>query len=152
MNRLTVERLEEKTKRIQHYLSLTGGDWERTFFITLARNFGFGTNAQAFEQWALTIDPQAIGKHRDNPLQVEAFFMGHTGLLDPQNLAPDRIDEHFTHLQTEYDFLRHKFGLAAPHGQSLEVWAFASSKLSPRPALATRATLCGTANRFFASA
>ena len=31
MNRLTVERLEEKTQRIQRYLSLTDGDWERVF-------------------------------------------------------------------------------------------------------------------------
>ena len=111
MNRLTVERLEEKTQRIQRYLSLTDGDWERMFFITLARNFGFGTNAQAFEQWALTIDPQAIGKHRDNAFQVEAFFMGQAGLLDPQALAPDRIDDYFTRLQNEYAFLRHKFSL-----------------------------------------
>lgn len=111
MNRLTVERLEEKTQRIQRYLSLTDGDWERVFFITLARNFGFGTNAQAFEQWALTIDPQAIGKHRDNAFQVEAFFMGQAGLLDPQALAPDRIDDYFTRLQNEYAFLRHKFSL-----------------------------------------
>lgn len=81
------------------------------FFITLARNFGFGTNAQAFEQWALTIDPQAIGKHRDNAFQVEAFFMGQAGLLDPQALAPDRIDDYFTRLQNEYAFLRHKFSL-----------------------------------------
>ena len=39
---LTVERLEQKTERIAHWLRETAGDWERTFFITLARAFGFG--------------------------------------------------------------------------------------------------------------
>lgn len=111
MSRLAVERLEEKTKRIRRYLQQTGGDWERAFFITLARNFGFGTNAEAFEQWAFTIEPSAVGKHRDAPLQVEAFFMGQAGLLDSELVPAERQDDHFRHLQTEYAFLRHKFGL-----------------------------------------
>ena len=35
LSRLTVERLESKTDRVQQYLHRTGGDWERAFFITL---------------------------------------------------------------------------------------------------------------------
>lgn len=111
MSRLTVERLEEKTRRIQRYLQQTDGDWERAFFITLARNFGFGTNAEAFERWAFTISPSAVGKHRDMPFQVEAFFMGQAGLLDASLVPEERQDDYFRQLQTEYAFLRHKFGL-----------------------------------------
>ena len=111
MSRLTVERLEEKTNRVQRYLKQTGGDWERAFFMTLARNFGFGTNAQAFEQWAATINPQQIGKHRDDEFQVEAFFMGQAGLLDDRLVKPERRDSYYMRLKTEYAFLQHKFDL-----------------------------------------
>ena len=111
LSRLTVERLESKTDRVQQYLHRTGGDWERAFFITLARNFGFGTNAQAFEQWALTIDPQQIGKHRDDVFQVEAFFMGQAGLLDDPLVKAERRDSYYMRLKSEYAFLQHKFGL-----------------------------------------
>lgn len=111
LSRLTVERLESKTDRVQQYLHRTGGDWERAFFITLARNFGFGTNAQAFEQWALTIDPQQIGKHRDDVFQVEAFFMGQAGLLDDTLVKAERRDSYYMRLKSEYAFLQHKFGL-----------------------------------------
>ena len=111
LSRLTVERLEAKTQRVASYLQRTGGDWERAFFITLARNFGFGTNAEPFERWAFTIDPSAVGKHRDDVFQVEAFFMGQAGLLDEELVRPDRRDDYFRRLQAEYAFLRHKFGL-----------------------------------------
>jgi threonine aldolase len=33
-------------------LATTCNDWEQTFFIALARNFGFGVNNDAFEHWA----------------------------------------------------------------------------------------------------
>lgn len=82
MSALTIERLETKTQRIEHWLKETTGDWERAFFIILARAFGFGTNADAMERWAATIHPQHIGKHRDSLEQVEAFFLGMAGLVD----------------------------------------------------------------------
>lgn len=111
MSRLTVERLEEKTERVQQYLKRVDNDWERAFFITLARNFGFGTNAQAFEQWAFTIEPQHIGKHRDDVFQVEAFFMGQAGLLSDHLVPPERRDSYYMRLKSEYTFLQHKFNL-----------------------------------------
>ncbi len=111
MSALTAERLEEKTRRIDQLLELTGGDWEQTFFITLARNFGFGVNAEAFEQWALRIPPSAVGKHRDNLFQVEAFFFGQAGLLEDNAVEPEQRDAHFLALQQEYRFLAHKFSL-----------------------------------------
>lgn len=111
LNRLTVERLEEKTRRIEGYLQRTGGDWERTFFIALARSFGFGTNAPAFEQWAFAVPLSAVGRHRDDPLQVEAFFFGQAGLLDERLVPPARRDSHFERLRGEYAFLKNKFSL-----------------------------------------
>ena len=117
MTRLTVERLEEKTERIRGYLEKTGGDWERAFFMTIARNFGFGTNAEIFERWAATILPGDVGKHRDNEFQVEAFFMGQAGLLSPDRIALERQDDYYQQLCSEYAFLRHKFNLQPIDGK-----------------------------------
>ena len=110
LSSLTTERLQQKTERIRDYLRQTNGDWERAFFISLARNFGFGVNAEAFEAWAMTIEPSQIGKHRDNLLQVEAFFFGQAGLLD--NISPEYADDDYVKLlQREYAFLKNKFSL-----------------------------------------
>ena len=108
---LTAERLEDKTNRLSGYLQRTRNDWERTFFIALARNFGFSVNSEAFEEWAFLIEPSAVGKHRDNAFQVEAFFFGQAGLLDDAAVAQERRDDYFCRLQKEYAFLKHKFSL-----------------------------------------
>ena len=121
LNALTIERLEAKTNRILSYLQQTEGDWERTFFVTLARNFGFGTNADAFEHWALQLPPRTIAKHRDNALQVEAAFFGQAGLLDDALVPEERRDDYYRLLQNEYAFLAHKFSLTPMNAR---LWKF----------------------------
>ena len=87
--------------------------WEDVFFITLARNFGFGLNGDAFEAWASRLPFRAIDKHRDNLFQVEAFFLGQAGLLDEE--LPD-ADGYYLKLQKEFRYLQHKFELPVPDG------------------------------------
>jgi len=111
LSALTVERLEAKTERILKYLEQTEGDWERTFFVALARNFGFSTNAEAFEEWALSFPLSAVGKHRDDRFQVEAIFFGQAGFLADEFVAAEQRDDYFKKLQKEYRFLAHKFSL-----------------------------------------
>ena len=48
LDRLLVERLEQKTHVIETLLNQTTNNWEEVFYIVLARNFGFSTNALAF--------------------------------------------------------------------------------------------------------
>lgn len=106
---LQAERLEQKTEAITHRLSLCNQDWEAAFFVTLARNFGFGLNGDVFEAWALRVPLRAVDKHRDQLFQVEAIFFGQAGLLDE---ALD--DAYYRQLQHEYRYLQHKFELPAP--------------------------------------
>ena len=113
LSALTTERFEQKTLRIHNYLERTQGDWERTFFVALARNFGFGVNSEAFEMWALNLNFSALGKHRDNMEQVEALFFGQAGLLEPDAVPDDRRDNYYALLRREYTFLKNKFGLNA---------------------------------------
>ena len=104
LNTLQIERFEEKTERIDKLMKKYNNNWEDVFFITLARNFGFGTNSDAFELWAQTIPLRAVDKHRDNLFQIEAIFFGQAGLL---NAA---YDEYTDRLLKEYTYLKHKFG------------------------------------------
>ena len=116
MSALQTERLEQKTEAIKQRVKFCDGSWEAGYFVTLARNYGFGVNSDAFEAWAKSIPLHAVDHHRDNLLQVEAIFMGQAGLLDLQ-AVPERYQQaalnegYFARLRNEYLYLAHKFGL-----------------------------------------
>lgn len=120
---LHIERLEEKTNRVFEYLNHCKGDWNRVCFITVARNFGFGINGEAFENWACNVPLLAAAKHRDNIFQLEALFLGQAGLLLDSSLPASyrelaENDDYFLHLKNEYRFLSKKFSLTpVPHEQ-----------------------------------
>lgn len=76
MAALQTERLEQKTEAIRRRVEQCNGSWEDAYFVTLARNYGFGINNDTFEQWARSIPLQAVGHHRDDLFQIEAIFMG----------------------------------------------------------------------------
>lgn len=114
---LQSERFEQKARMIGERLKRCNQHWEDTFFITLARNFGFGLNGDAFETWAGLVPYRAVDKHRDNLFQVEAFFFGQAGLLEGEE-----GDAYYLQLQKEFRYLQHKFELPLPMDVSL--WRF----------------------------
>lgn len=116
MAALQTERLERKTTDISRRAELCGGSWEDAYFVTLARNYGFGINSDAFEQWALSVPMSAVGHHRDDLFQIEAIFLGQAGLLDidtvPRHCREDALnDGYLARLRSEYLYLAHKFQL-----------------------------------------
>lgn len=116
LNALLYERLEQRAQAVTARVNRLQGDWERAYFITLARNFGFGINGDAFETWALHIPLQQVAHHRDNLFQIEALFMGQAGLLDlgtiPEKYRKEAVEDgYFLRLKQEYDYLAHKFSL-----------------------------------------
>lgn len=116
MAALQTERLEQKTIAISQRAQQANGSWEQAFFITLVRNYGFGINGDAFEEWARHIPLQAVGKHRDDLFQIEAIFFGQAGLLEleavPERYQQAALNEgYFARLRNEYKYLSHKFSL-----------------------------------------
>lgn len=107
---LQTERLEQKAQLITQRLKHCNSNWEDAFFITLARNFGFGLNGDAFEAWAGHLPLRAVDKHRDSLFQVEAFFFGQAGLLKEDSIQ----DSYYQKLRKEFYYLQHKFDLPAP--------------------------------------
>ena len=126
MSALQTERLERKTDDIMRLVKQLCGDWEAVCFRTLARNYGFGVNSDAFEEWAKHIPLRAVDHHRDDLFQIEAIFLGQTGLLDI-NAAPHShqkemaADTYFHRLTDEYRFLAHKFSLEP---MDAKMWKF----------------------------
>ena len=116
LSRLLIERIEDKAHRITTTHNLSDKRWEETLFRTLARNFGFGIQSDAFEKWASILDLTAMGKHRDNLLQIEAVFFGQAGLLESDSIPEFyRVEAertpYYTELKKEYKFLSAKFNL-----------------------------------------
>lgn len=116
MSALTTERLSQKTLAIEKRVTQCNGSWEEGYFVTLARNFGFGINGDAFETWAHSIPLHAVDHHRDNLFQIEAMFFGQAGLLEwdtvPKQYQQNVLnDSYFTRLRNEYLYLAHKFSL-----------------------------------------
>lgn len=107
MAALQTERLQQKTIAIEERLQLLNGDWEHTYFVTLARSMGFGSNGDALEMWARDLNLKAAAHHRDDLMQVEALFLGQAGLIR-DNIV----------LQNEYNYLKHKFNLNAHNNSS----------------------------------
>jgi len=126
MSALQTERLEQKTNAIRQRAERSNGSWEAAYFTTLARNFGFGINSDAFETWARHIPLHSVDHHRDNLFQIEAIFMGQAGLLDihsiPERYRETALEEaYFSQLQNEYTYLAHKFSLQP---MDYKLWRF----------------------------
>ena len=116
MAALQTERLERKTDDIRRRVELCNGSWEDAYFMTLARNYGFGINGDVFEQWAQNIPLNAVAHHRDDLFQIEAIFMGQSGLLEldavPECYQQQALnDGYFARLRNEYLYLAHKFSM-----------------------------------------
>lgn len=106
LSALQTERLEQKTATMEERVKSMNGSWEDAYFATLAHNFGFGINGNAFDTWAQSMPMKAVAHHRDNLFQVEALFIGQAGLLE-------KVEERY---KKEYEYLRHKFGLTPIRG------------------------------------
>lgn len=65
MSALETERLERKTDDIARRAACCQSSWEAAYFVTMARNYGFGINGDAMEQWAMNVPLGAVGHHRE---------------------------------------------------------------------------------------
>lgn len=108
LNVLLIDRLELKTRAIYTTLKATNNDWEETFYIHLARNFGFNVNSLPFEILANSLPSKYLLRHKNNITQIEALLFGQAGFLNKN--IPD--DNYYRELKSEYKFLKRKFNLS----------------------------------------
>ncbi|MCB0628657.1 MAG: DUF2851 family protein [Lewinella sp.] len=122
LDRLLVERLEDRTTGMSERLTANGQDWELTLYQLLARGFGTRINVEPFEQLARSLPLNILQRYKNSLFQLEALLFGQATLLDE-----DFAEEYPRKLQKEYHFLRRKHKLKPIPGQQ---WKF----LRMRPA------------------
>lgn len=145
IDRLLVERLEQKSARIETLLVNSNNNWDEVFYKILLRNFGFKKNDIPFELLAQNLPFSVIAKHIDNKVQVEALLLGVAGFLDVLS-----NDAYVKTLQNEFAFLANKFKL-----KKVEVsnWHFLRMRPANFPTirLAQLAELLFTAKHLFSN-
>lgn len=144
LDRMLVQRLEEKLAQIKETVGRLNGNWEEAFYQVLAANFGFKVNALAFEMLARCTPLPLVAKYRFDLLQTEALLFGQAGFLDD-----DLDDSYYLELQKEYRFLKQKHGLTA---LDKYLWKFLRLRPPnfPTVRLAQFAALMHRKDRFFA--
>lgn len=105
---LAYERAYAKADRITELLDRNAGDWEQTAYVTLARAFGFSTNALPMERLALSVPLRILRRHSDSLTSIEALLFGQAGLLDGIRPGSDRYADS---LKKEYDHLARKYSI-----------------------------------------
>ncbi len=123
LNVLLIARLEMKVRSIYNTLKATNNDWEETFYIHLARNFGLNVNSLPFEMLAKSLPFKYLLRHKNSITQIEALLFGQAGFLN--NSIPG--DNYYMTLKSEYNFLKNKFRL---NTMDHHMWRFL--RLRPR--------------------
>lgn len=129
LSRLLIERIEEKAAGIEKVFRASDERWDDTLFKTIIRSFGFGVQSAVFEEFASVLDFKALGKHRDNIIQIEAMFFGQAGLLESDSIPyyyRDAANEsqYYNELKREYKFLSNKFKL---RNLNYKAWGYVGS-------------------------
>jgi hypothetical protein len=105
MDRLLVERLEQRCEKISVLLKANKHNWEETFYQCLASGFGLKVNTEPFEQLGRALPLLTLLKHKSQLFQIEALLFGQAGFLafDFKEEYPNKLKKEFAFLQEKYE-------------------------------------------------
>ncbi|MCO5247352.1 MAG: DUF2851 family protein [Chitinophagales bacterium] len=112
--RLTIERIQSKTERIEELLIRYNNDFEQTAFILMSKYFGLGSNSDSFQELASRIPVQWLSKIRQEENGISALLMGSAGFLD--NIQDDD-NLYIHHLKDNYMHYRQKWEIQTMNAQ-----------------------------------
>ena len=139
LERLFIDRLQQKSEYLNHRLQILKGDWEALLFEEISYVFGLKVNAEVFRNLAKSFNFNILRQNKNN---IEALIFGQAGFLEnPQ-------DDYMQSLQSEYDFIKHKHQL-----NPIENYLFKFLRLRPANfptlRLAQLASIYKTDNKLF---
>lgn len=106
LERLYIERLERKSLEIEALRKTSNNDWEAVLFKMLTKNFGLKVNGSSFMSLAESIEFSVVRKIKTDLLDLEAVFLGQSGLLE------ETIESsYYQDIQKRYEYLKYKFKL-----------------------------------------
>jgi len=105
LERLYIERLQEKSIAIEKALKESKNDWEAVCFQLLAKNFGLNINGVAFFKMA-SIVPFSIIRKTNKVETLEALFYGLLNMIpkDDGDVYTIKLRQDFDYLQKKYQF------------------------------------------------
>ncbi len=106
LERLMIDRLEDKLAGQRQRLKDNKYDWEETFYHFLSKGLGMKVNSEAMEELSWRTPLSVVRKHKHSLFQLEALFFGQSGLLQSDLTEPYPMQ-----LLQEYQFLARKFQL-----------------------------------------
>lgn len=105
LDRLLIERLERKSRRVQKLLQQCKGHWEETLYRLMFEYFGFKSNGESMKTLAEKAPYPLLLKVRSSFLKSLAIVLGQSGLI--KRLKSNQLDLFLR----EYEHLRRKFSL-----------------------------------------
>jgi len=115
LERLLVERLEERVAWILEEYDRCSGDWQEVLFYALARAFGQKINADPFEMLARSLTRKSIMDNCPDLATKEAILFGQAGMLRktvPVSIGDgEPADSYYMDLSKEYSVLQANLGL-----------------------------------------
>ena len=106
LERVYIERLEDKSALIFQLLEKSTNNWDEVLFKLLAKNFGLNVNGSAFIEMAETLPFGVVRRTAENLTSLEALFFGQLNILNEEIEEP-----YYINLKKEYSFLKHKYQL-----------------------------------------
>lgn len=104
LEKVYIEKLEQKSGVIYELLKYSKNDWESVLFKLLAKNFGLKVNGDSFLNLANSIDFKIIRKEQFKLINIEALFFGQAGFLQE-----DKEEIYYQNLKNEYDYIKLKY-------------------------------------------
>jgi len=106
LEKVLIERLEDKCLRIMDILDHNMNDWEDTLYKLLSKYLGLKVNASAFEQLAHVTPYKTLKKVSSNLNRTEALLLGQSGLLsESEDPYISQLYKEHAHLQTKHDLI-----------------------------------------------
>jgi hypothetical protein len=107
LERMAIERLQEKANAVEKQLIANKFDWENTLYRLLLRYFGMKVNNEAFETLALLLPFKTLLKQADQLIQLEAMLLGCAGFLeiDSDEEYPQLLKREFMVMKTKFNLL-----------------------------------------------
>ncbi|MEL6653961.1 MAG: DUF2851 family protein, partial [Bacteroidota bacterium] len=104
LERVAVERMEERSLRWENRLEETAGDWAQICWEAVMRKMGGTVNGQSFEELAQAVPYRIVRQYLDQPEVAEALLLGGLGLLggQPQDEYHQRQQSHWQYYRAKH--------------------------------------------------
>lgn len=109
LERMAIERLEQRYAQVLGLLKMMQGDWERLCLALIAAAFGMKVNKQSFIDLSQILQLNLLRKLGDKPLQVQSLFFGQAGWLQQEGVKDAYVQE----LRRAYSFLERAHHLSS---------------------------------------